>query len=54
MTVLPNLLADNPRLRVIAAHMDANRWDLAAEAARASDRCRAAAVNPRVPDVSIR
>jgi hypothetical protein len=31
---LPRLLANNPRLRVIAAHMGANRWDLAAEAAR--------------------
>jgi uncharacterized protein len=35
---LPRLLADNPRLRVIAAHMGANRWDLAAEAARGCDR----------------
>lgn len=35
---LPRLLADNPRLRVIAAHMGANRWDLAAEAARDCDR----------------
>lgn len=38
VTLLPRLLADNPRLRVIAAHMGANRWDLAAEAARACDR----------------
>lgn len=35
---LPRLLVDNPRLRVIAAHMGANRWDLAAEAARGCDR----------------
>ncbi|BCJ28145.1 amidohydrolase family protein [Actinocatenispora sera] len=35
---LPGLLAANPRLRVIAAHMGANRWDLAAEAARGCDR----------------
>jgi len=36
--VLPGLLADNPRLRVIAGHMGADRWDLAAEAANACDR----------------
>lgn len=36
--VLPGLLADNPRLRVVAGHMGADRWDLAAEAARACDR----------------
>jgi uncharacterized protein len=35
---LPPLLAANPRLRVIAAHMGAHRWDLAAEAARGCDR----------------
>jgi predicted TIM-barrel fold metal-dependent hydrolase len=35
---LPRLLDANPRLRVIAAHMGANRWDLAAEAARGCDR----------------
>jgi uncharacterized protein len=35
---LPPLLAENPRLRVIAAHMGAHRWDLAAEAARGCDR----------------
>jgi len=35
---LPGLLADNLRLRVIAAHMGADRWDLAAEAARGCDR----------------
>lgn len=35
---LPALLADNRRLRVIAAHMGADRWDLAAEAARDCER----------------
>ncbi|MBO0869051.1 MAG: amidohydrolase family protein, partial [Micromonosporaceae bacterium] len=35
---LPALLADNRQLRVIAAHMGADRWDLAAEAARGCDR----------------
>lgn len=35
---LPRLLADNPRLRVIAGHMGADRWDLAAQAAQSCDR----------------
>lgn len=35
---LPRLINDNPRLRVIAAHMGADRWDLAAEAARDCSR----------------
>jgi predicted TIM-barrel fold metal-dependent hydrolase len=38
VTLLPGLLDANPRLRAIAAHMGANRWDLAAEAARRCDR----------------
>ena len=37
LDLLP-LLADNPRVRVIAAHMGADRFDLAAEAARGCDR----------------
>lgn len=35
---LPRLVEANPRLRVIAAHMGADRWDLAAEAAQKCDR----------------
>jgi len=37
LDLLP-LLADNPGVRVIAAHMGADRFDLAAEAARGCDR----------------
>lgn len=36
--VLPQLLAQNRRLRVVAGHMGADRWDLAAQAAQACDR----------------
>lgn len=36
--VLPRLLEENPRLRVIAGHMAADRWDLAAIAAQNCDR----------------
>lgn len=35
---LPPLLEDHPRLRVIAGHMGAHRYDLAAEAAAGCDR----------------
>ncbi|WP_279581527.1 amidohydrolase family protein [Fodinicola feengrottensis] len=35
---LARLVDTNPRLRVIAAHMGADRWDLAAQAARDRDR----------------
>lgn len=36
--VLPGLLATNPRLRVVAGHMGADRWELAVEAAVACNR----------------
>jgi hypothetical protein len=36
--VLPKLLATNQNLRVVAGHMGADRWELAAEAARSCDR----------------
>ncbi|HEX3815060.1 MAG TPA: amidohydrolase family protein [Mycobacteriales bacterium] len=36
--VLPKLLETNRNMRVVAGHMGADRWDLAAEAARSCDR----------------
>lgn len=36
--VLPPLLETNTRLKVVAGHMAADRWDLAAQAATACDR----------------